>query len=168
MAFPTNPTNGQQASLNGVLYTYNSNFNAWKKTQNVANIYTSTQLTNFTNIFDFDDVSYLTDGFTNTFPLRWNGSSVTCNSPFTISVTVNGMLQPAFDYKYDTVWLANILTGSKGYTIDLSGNVTTNGYLKFADSVPADSQILVRTVLGSPQTSIKTYPFKPLDIVMGF
>ena len=97
MAFPTNPTNGQQASLNGVLYTYNSNFNAWKKTQNVANIYTSTQLTNFTNIFDFDDVSYLTDGFTNTFPLRWNGSPVTCNSPFTISVTVNGILQPAFD-----------------------------------------------------------------------
>lgn len=168
MSFPSNPTNGQQASVNGVLFTYNSSFNAWKKTQNVANIYTATQLTNFQNIFDFDDVSYLTDGITNTFPLRWNGSRVTCNSPFTISVTVNGALQPAFDYKYDTVWLANILTSSKGYTIDISGNPTTNGYIKFSNSVPINSQILVRTVLGSPQTSIKTYPFKPLDIVMGF
>ena len=168
MSFPVSPTNGQQASVNGVLFTYNSSFNAWKKTANVANIYTASQLTNFTNIFDFDDISYLTDGFTNTFPLRWNNSAVTCNSPFTISVTVNGLLQPAFDYKYDTVWISNMLTGNKGYTIDLSGNVTTNGYLKFADSVPADSQILVRTVLGSPQTSIKTYPFKPLDVVMGY
>jgi hypothetical protein len=110
----------------------------------------------------------MTDGIKNTFPLNWNTQAVTCNSPFTISVTVNGILQPAFEYKYDTVWLANILAGSKGYTIDLSGNPTSNGYLKFADSVPADSQILVRSVLGSPQTSYKTYPFKPLDIVMGY
>ena len=168
MSFPVSPTNGQQASINGVLFIYNSSYNTWSKSQNVANIYTASQITNFTNIFDFDDVSYLTDGVTNTFPLRWNNSDVTCNSPFTISVTVNGVLQPAFDYKYDTVWLANVLTASKGYTIDLSGNPKTNGYLKFADSVPADSQILVRTVYGLPQTSIKTYPFKPLDIVMGY
>ena len=39
MAFPTSPTNGQQSTQNGVVYTYNSTLTAWTVTTNfVGNI----------------------------------------------------------------------------------------------------------------------------------
>jgi hypothetical protein len=39
MAFPTNPTNGQQSTQNGVVYTYSSTLTAWTVTTNfVGNI----------------------------------------------------------------------------------------------------------------------------------
>ena len=31
MAFPTAPTNGQTATVNGILYAYNSTTNSWKR-----------------------------------------------------------------------------------------------------------------------------------------
>jgi hypothetical protein len=83
-------------------------------------------------------------------------------------VTINGLIQPAFYSKYDTVWLSNVLTASKGYTIDLSNNPTTNNYIKFADSPPQGAQIEIRSVAGSSPSSVKIYPFKPLDVLMGY
>jgi len=39
MAFPTSPTNGQQATVNGVIYIYDSTLTAWTVTTNIgANI----------------------------------------------------------------------------------------------------------------------------------
>lgn len=121
-----------------------------------------------TDIYDFDDISYRIDGFTNTFKLSYNGTQVNTASPYLISVTVNGMKQTPFNSKYDTVWLASILTASKGYTIDVSGNPTTNNWIKFADTPLAGSQIEIGTVVGSIPSQSKIYPFKPLDVVMGF
>ena len=36
MAFPTNPTNGQQATVNGVIYTYSTTTGAWLVTTNTG------------------------------------------------------------------------------------------------------------------------------------
>jgi hypothetical protein len=36
MSFPTNPTNGQQAIVNNVVYTYNSTKDAWVRTSNAS------------------------------------------------------------------------------------------------------------------------------------
>jgi hypothetical protein len=119
-------------------------------------------LTNPSSVYDLDDISYATDGFTNTFGLRYNGTLASISSPFNLTVTIDGILQPAFDYKYDTVWLANILSASKGYCIDNLGNI------KFAECPSQGSQVLMRTVVGTTQTTYKTYPFKPLDILMGY
>jgi hypothetical protein len=119
-------------------------------------------------IYDLDDVSYATDGYKNVFKLSYNQNTVSINSPFNLTVTINGLIQPAFDAKYDTVWLAGVLTSSKGYCIDNSANPTSNGYIKFADCPPQGSQIMIRTAAGIQATSIKTYPFKPLDVVMGY
>ena len=119
-------------------------------------------------VYDLDDISYKADGFTNVFPLTYNTANVSVSSPFTIMVTVNGSVQPAFDYKYDTVWQSSVLTASKGYCIDNTGNPTSNGYLKFADCPPQGSQILIRTGVGSAPTTVKTYPFKPVDVFMGY
>ena len=38
MPFPSNPSNGQSASLNNVTYTYNSSLNAWVKSGTIFNI----------------------------------------------------------------------------------------------------------------------------------
>jgi len=113
-------------------------------------------------IYELDDISNAVDGFKNTFALRYNQNLFSIASPFKLEVTINGLLQPAFDYKYDTFWLANVLTSSKGYCLDNSGN------LKFADSPPAGSQVMIRTVVGNGPSTPKTYPFKPLDILMGY
>ena len=42
MAFPTSPTNGQQATINGIIYIYNSTTNSWAKVpQSIRINYTS-------------------------------------------------------------------------------------------------------------------------------
>ena len=124
-------------------------------------------LTN-TDVYDLDDVSYKADGFTNSFNLTYNQNQVTFPSPFNLDVSINGLIQPGYVQKYDTIWLANIPSASKGYTIDTSGNPTTNNYIKFADCPPAGAQIQIRTRVGSVPANPKIYPFKPLDISMGY
>ena len=167
MAFPISANTGQTALVNGINYVYNKQLNSWKISANVANIYSSAQLSPFPNLFEFDDISNATDGYKNTFPLTYNQTKMGVYSPFSLLVTVNGILQNGFDPKYDTFWLSNVLTSSRGYTIDATGNPTSNGYVKFADSLPQGSQVLIRSQFGAPLPTNKTYPFKPLDILMG-
>jgi len=121
-------------------------------------------ITGFTDIYDFDDISYYVDGFTNTFALTFNQSPVALASPFNIIVAIDGAVQPAFDLGYELVWGSNILPASKGYTVDINGN------LQFAECPSMGSQIQVRSsvsVSPTPHTK-KVYPFKALDIMMGF
>ena len=167
MSFPYQANTGQTAVVNGKTYIYNAQLNTWKVSPNVANIFTSTQLTPIANVFEFDDISNATDGYRNTFPLTYNQTAMNVYSPFSLLVSVNGILQNGFDPKYDTVWLSHVLTASRGYTIDASGNPTSNGHIKFADSVPDNSQVLIRSQFGAPMATAKIYPFKPLDIFMG-
>ena len=129
-----------------------------------GNIYwTGTSASVINDIYDLDDISNYTDGFTNTFPLTFNQSTSTVVSPFQIRVSVDGVIQSAFDYNYDIVWFSHTLPVSKGYTIDLSGN------LRFADSPSMGAQVQIRTV--GPRASSHTnkiYPFKAADILLGF
>jgi len=157
-------TTGYLSNTSNLNFFSSNNSLAVKGSIQIAN----NQPVYFTDIYDLDDISYVTDGFTTVFPLTYNQSTVSIPSPFNILVTINGLIQPAFDYKYDTVWLSNILTASKGYCIDISGNPASNGYIKFADAPPIGSQILMRTVAGSVPAIPKTYPFKPLDVLMGY
>ena len=136
-----------------------------KDLYNTNNFYWSTTTTQpiISDVLDLDDESFYTDGFTNSFTLTYNQNTATITSPFQLLVTVNGAIQPAFDLSYDTIWFGHLLTASKGYTIDLSGN------LKFADCPSVGSQVLVRTVGSVAQTHVKkVYPFKPADILLGF
>jgi hypothetical protein len=167
MSFPISANTGQTAIVNGVTYVYNAQLNTWKVSSNVANIYSFSQLSPVANIFEFDDVSNATDGYRNVFPLTYNQVKIGVFSPFSLLVSVNGILQNGFDPKYDTVWLGNVLTASRGYTIDASRHPTSNGYIKFADSLPPNSQVLIRSQFGAPMPTPKTYPFKPLDILTG-
>jgi hypothetical protein len=44
MSFPTSPTNGQQATVNGIVYNYNSTKGAWIKTVTTAGTLTTGNL----------------------------------------------------------------------------------------------------------------------------
>lgn len=151
MSFPIAPSNGDITVINGTYYSYNSTYNSWTKRPSPISYGQ-----------DLDDISYYSDGRTNTYTLTYNQTALAVNSAFQLTVTVNGAQQPAFDYNYDKVWLGLVLPASKGYTID------NEGKLKFADATPAGSEIQIRTISASPAANTKIYPFRALDIITGY
>jgi len=151
MAFPTSPENNDTTSINGVYYIYNATYNSWTKTN--SPVATGHEL---------DELSYYADGLTNTFTLYYNQVPVTINSAFNLTVTLNGIQQPSFDYNYDNVWLGKVLAACEGFTIDPEGK------LRFADSVPAGTNIHVKTKNANLPERAKVYPFHALDIMTGY
>ena len=118
-------------------------------------------------VYELDDISNYTDGRSNSFRLTYNQANVSIVSPFNLLVTINGLTQSAFDMNlynsYGALWSSYVLGSYKGYTIDwLSGNI------KFASVPPINSQIIMRTVVGSPASTTKQYPFKAVDILLGY
>ena len=118
-------------------------------------------------IYELDDISNYTDGLSNSFKLTYNQANVSIGSPFNLLVTINGLTQPAFDFtlynSYGALWGSYVLGSYKGYTID-----STSGNIKFANVPPINSQIMMRTVVGAPANTTKRYPFKAVDILLGF
>ena len=63
MGFPVGPTNGQQATVNGVIYTYSSALGAWTVTTNSGNdftannITTTNEITSGTDVYAFGDIT---------------------------------------------------------------------------------------------------------------
>jgi hypothetical protein len=117
-----------------------------------------------TPVYDLDDMSYITDGFRTTFPLLYNSSTITVSSPWNLLVTVSGIMQRAFANTdgYEVNWQSYVKSGSKGYTLDISGNID------FADAPPVGADLNIRVVPGVPNANTKVYPFRPTDIVVGY
>ena len=113
-------------------------------------------------VYDLDDISYLTDGITNIFPLTYNTANVSVASPWNLMVSISGLVQAAYANTQETVWLSYVASAPKGYTLDSNGNII------FADSVPAGSDVMIRVVPGTPAQNTKVYPFRPVDILMGY
>lgn len=170
MSFPSSPINGQTTTLNGINYIYNATNNAWKRqtltavsfsgnVNTAAVVFPDGSSISSAAVYDLDEV--YADGTTNAFTLTYNQSTVTPTNPWALLVTIDGIFQPAFAENYDTVWLSHALCASRGYTI-------SSGNLKFADSPPAGTTIYVRKQADSSTVATKIYPFKPLDIALGF
>jgi len=49
MAFPTSPTNGQQATINGIVYTYSTSLTAWTVSTSLGNSFVSISVTDNVN-----------------------------------------------------------------------------------------------------------------------
>ncbi len=176
MSFPTSPVNGATTVVNGITYIYNATNNAWKR-QTLTDIATAGNITasnvTLSTGVNFADGSRLTsalvydldairpDGRTSTFRLTYNQSTVTVASPWNLLVTINGIFQPAYTENTDTVWLSHSTFADVGYTL-------SSGNLKFSETPPAGTIVYARTQPGSPQPTPKIYPFRPVDIVLGF
>lgn len=126
------------------------------------NFTSNTQLVSAGYSYDFDDLP--TDGITNTFTLTYNTDRITVSNPKQILVSINGALQPSFDYNYNFVWglgMIPVFGAMIGYTITQDGNLT------FAQAPARGAQTVIQPVLGNLQPVPKTYPFRALDILMG-
>jgi hypothetical protein len=109
--------------------------------------------------YELDDISFLTDGTKNTFPLTFNYQSVNITNPFRLLVTVNGIIQSAF---INNLEHPSLLGLTDGYTIDYDGNI------KFSESLPSATKVVIRVIPGSvTQTKIKYYPLSPSSILLG-
>ena len=111
--------------------------------------------------YTLDDISNATDGFNGTFALTFNQQPVSFNSPYNLEVFVNGLAQKPFNLYSDVVWQSLTLPANKGFTLD-------SGKIKFSSSIPSGSSVFIRTMFGSVKSSTNIYPFKALDIIMGY
>lgn len=113
--------------------------------------------------YDLDDISTYTDGLTQIFPLTYNLANVSLRSPWQLTVAVNGVQQPAFDSSPNAsvVWQSFVFPANKGYTLH------SNSQIKFARAPAARSDIYIRKQPGSTPPTVKIYPFKPIDILIG-
>lgn len=113
------------------------------------------------DLYELDDAStfFASDGLQNTIVPRFNGETVTISNPFKLLITVNGVIQSAYIHNKEYVWESNVLIANDGYTVDYDGNI------KFTEAIPQNAQIVIKTVSGANKTTVRNYPFKPLDII---
>lgn len=112
--------------------------------------------------YDLDDVSYLADGNTLNFPLRYNTSNVSVKDPSNLMVIVNGTIQKPYANTYGSnTWITNIYSPDGGYMLD------SDGTIRFSEPVPNGSVIQIRVVPGIANTVQRTYPYRPVDIMVG-
>ena len=90
--------------------------------------------------YELDDLSTAIDGLQNTFIPTFNYDRVSITNPFSLMITVNGTPQSAFINNRDYVFQSNFLGSNSGYTIDTDKNI------KFTESIPLGSQIVIRTL----------------------
>lgn len=112
--------------------------------------------------YELDDISSAVDGLETTFIPRFNYDRVTITNPFRLMVTVNGIPQSAFINNTNYVYQSNFLGSNNGFTIDNDSNI------KFTESVPIGSQIVIRVLPSSITSRIRYYPFNPADILLGY
>jgi 6-phosphogluconolactonase (cycloisomerase 2 family) len=126
-----------------------------------GNLHVGGTITGNFSVYDLDDVSASVTGLENTFALTFNQTAVAIANPFSVMVTVNGIIQPGFIYNYNAVYGGLLWTSFKGYTI-------VGGNIKFADSPEPGSEIMIRnTGMTSNFTTPKRYPIKPAEIMLG-
>ena len=111
------------------------------------------------DIVPLDNISGIFDGVEQRFLPTYQGSKITINNPLRLLITLNGIIQTVgFP---ETVWLS-------GYTMD-GFYVDSDGYLSFSEVPPAGSTFDGRLMSGpdTQSTYVKTYPFRPIDILLG-
>lgn len=121
---------------------------------------TNSVQSNIPELFEYDDISGICDGWTKVFSLSFNQQSVTVTDPFKLLITVNGIIQSTFVYNRQYVWLNGFTGSDYGFTINHDGN------LMFSEPPPAGSQIMIRSVAGITKSSVRQYPFKPIDMML--
>jgi hypothetical protein len=125
-----------------------------------VNITGSITAPDINELYELDDISTATDGLQNTFTPTFNYDRVTVTDPFKLLITVNGILQSAYVHNKEYVFKTDCLASRTGYTIDHDSN------LKFTESIPTSSDIVIKTVSGKTRTTVKQYPFAPLDLML--
>ena len=98
------------------------------------------------------------DGTESRYLPKSNGEKITITNPQKLLVSVNGAVQTISEN--ENMYLSPI--PRQGLVVD------SDGYLSFSEVPPAGSTFTGKIMLGpTTNTSSKTYPFSPIDIVLG-
>lgn len=90
MAFPTSPTNGQTANVNGITYTYSSTDNAWTRVVGVLANITAANIMTVNGVFWSNGAAYSSGSGSGSGTAIGNSSIITNNQ----SITANATLLP--------------------------------------------------------------------------
>jgi hypothetical protein len=124
MAFPSSPTNGQQATVNGVVYTYSSSLTAWTVTTNFTGNITVNQI---------NAATISTSG--NAGATSFTGGSLSVTGTVTAASTVGGVITGSSASVTGAVTAAStvggVITGSSASASGTvtGGNLVTGGTL---------------------------------------
>lgn len=110
------------------------------------------------NLYELDDI--FPDGVENTFQPTLNYTKVNISDPFKLSIYIDGVIQNCYLHNKEYVYNTSFLDTRKNYTIDHDGNI------KFTKSVPLGSKVIIKTISGNNNNTIKRYPFSPTDIML--
>lgn len=100
------------------------------------------------------------DGGNSVFAPTSNGNSVTVTNPIQVQIQKNGVQLDPWLNNSGSVW--QNLTPYGDYTVDSNGNIVFSTPPQIADSVTA-TLLVGRSV----NPVVKTYPFRPIDIMIG-
>lgn len=136
MAFPTNPTNGETANVNGIVYTYSSALTAWQVTVAFSGNVTVDQL----NADVVSSVTFVGDGS----QLTGIDASKISNGTSNVAVVSSGNVTTTIDGNVVTVVSAGGLqsqfitsprTISANTTVGANVNAMSAGPITIADGV---------------------------------
>ena len=111
------------------------------------------------DIVPIDNLSGQFDGIEQRFAPKYQGSKITINNPLRLLISLNGIIQTVTFP--ETVWLSGYV--QDGFYVD------SDGYLSFTEVPPAGSTFDGKIMNGpdTQSTYVKTYPFRPIDILLG-
>jgi hypothetical protein len=168
MAFPSNPTNGQTTTQNGLVYTYNSTLTAWVLSTSTtgdisANAITAlgniTTIGNITGDYLLGNGSQLT-GISVSTDKIFNGNSY-ANIPVAdgnVVISANGQL-----WTFDTTGNLTTAGAVAASSISASGNVTVTGAVA-ASSISASGNVTVTGAITADSVTTASIPLVLDDI----
>jgi len=110
------------------------------------------------DILPIDNLTYQFDGIENRFLLTYQGIKQSILNPFRLLITLNGIIQSVSLPEY--VW---------GTPFSYDGLILdSDGYMSFSEVPPVGTNFVGRLEAGfATSTTTYSYPFKPMDILLG-
>jgi len=109
------------------------------------------------DLYELDSISPA--GRENTYTPTFNYDTVSVTDPFRLLISVNGIMQSAYVHNTEYVHNNYLLASRTGYTIDYDGKI------KFTESLPEGSEVVIKTTAGTTKSTTRRYPFTALDIL---
>jgi hypothetical protein len=189
MAFPSNPVNNQQTTVNNITYYYNSTKSAWIRLSNsgsanlsVNTVTTSGNITVGQYIFQsgatvpyastiiLNDVSPQCNGLTSVFNLMLEQNTInTIVDSKDLDVFVNGLKIAPYVQRYTFPWLMNV--ESNGFKVITQPNIITGqpdvGKVVIYKAPPIGSTVSLTLTNTSASKQTTRYPFNAATVALG-
>jgi hypothetical protein len=148
MSFPTNPTNGQQTTINGIVYTYSSSLAAWAATTTTTGNITGNNLT-VTN--QISSASFAATATISAIGNVTGGNLITSGV-----ITAGSLLSSTIVTAAGNVTGGNLITGGvMAATGDVTGgNLRTGGLISATGNISGANLIVTGNIVDTGPLSI--------------